>query len=101
MVTSVHRCRPLTPAAVISTLLHSDYSRHAHAEDAMPVNTKKVLVGGLVAGVIINIIDFVSNAYILGARMKAETDAFKPGLSDTMTQGSSVISYIIMDLVRG
>ncbi|MFL5501027.1 MAG: hypothetical protein ACJ79Q_07320 [Gemmatimonadaceae bacterium] len=67
----------------------------------MPVNTKKVLVGGLVAGVIINIIDFVSNAYILGARMKAETDAFKPGLSDTMMQGNAMISYIIMDLVLG
>jgi len=67
----------------------------------MPINTKKVLLGGLVAGVIINIVDFVSNAYILGARMKAETDAFKPGLSDAMTQGNAMISYVVMDLVLG
>lgn len=67
----------------------------------MPINTKKVLLGGFVAGVIINIIDFVSNAYILGARMKAETDAFKPGLSDQMMSGNTMISYVIMDLVLG
>ena len=67
----------------------------------MPINTKKVLVGGLVAGVIINIIDFVANTYILGARMKAESDAFKPGMSDAMMAGNAVISYVIMDLVLG
>ncbi len=67
----------------------------------MPINTKKVLVGGLVAGVIINVVDFATNTFILGARMKAETDAFKPGLSDQMMQGSSIASYVIMDLVLG
>ena len=67
----------------------------------MPINTKKVLVGGLVAGVIINIIDFVANTLILGARMKAESDAFKPGMSDAMMAGNAVISYVIMDLVLG
>jgi len=67
----------------------------------MPINTKKVLVGALVAGVIINVVDFATNTFILGARMKAETDAFKPGLSDQMMQGSSIASYVIMDLVLG
>ena len=67
----------------------------------MPINTKKVLLGGLVAGVIINIIDFVANSFILGARMKAESDAFKPGMSDAMMAGNAVISYVIMDLVLG
>jgi len=70
-------------------------------EVGMPINTKKVLVGGLVAGVIINIIDFVANTFILGARMKAESDAFKPGMSDAMMAGNAVISYVIMDLVLG
>jgi len=70
-------------------------------EVGMPINTKKVLVGGLVAGVIINIIDFVANTLILGARMKAESDAFKPGMSDAMMAGNAVISYVIMDLVLG
>lgn len=67
----------------------------------MAINTKKVLIGGLVAGVIINAIDFALNTFILAARMKAETDAFKPGLSDQMMQGSTIVSYVIMDLALG
>ena len=67
----------------------------------MAINTNKVLIGGLVAGVVINVIDFALNTFILGARMKAETDAFKPGLSDQMMQGNAVVSYVIMDLALG
>lgn len=65
------------------------------------MNTKKVLIGGIVAGVVMNVIDFVSNMYILGERMKAATDAFKPGLADQMMQGSAIVSNIVMDFVLG
>src|SRR2546423_15622831 len=57
-------------------------------EVSMAINIPKVLVGGIAAGVVINVIDFVANTYILGARMKAETDAFKPGLSEQIMTGS-------------
>jgi hypothetical protein len=67
----------------------------------MAINTKKVLIGGFAAGVVMNIIDFVSNMFIVGARMKAEADAFKPGMSDQMNQSSTMVSYIVMDLVLG
>ncbi|MFL5528704.1 MAG: hypothetical protein ACJ791_05005 [Gemmatimonadaceae bacterium] len=67
----------------------------------MAMNTKKVVIGGIVAGVVLNIVDFVANTFILGARMKAESDAFKPGLSDQMMSGSSIASYVIMDFVLG
>ena len=67
----------------------------------MAINTQKVLIGGIAAGVVMNVIDFVSNTYILGARMKAESDAFKPGMSDQMMTGSAVASYIVMDFVLG
>jgi hypothetical protein len=67
----------------------------------MAVNIKKVLLGGIAAGVVLNVIDFVVNTYILGAQMKAATDAFKPGLSEQMMTGSAVASYVIMDLVLG
>ena len=67
----------------------------------MAINTQKVLIGGFAAGVVLNAIDFVVNMFILGARMKAETDAFKPGLSDQMNKGSTMASYIIMDFVLG
>jgi len=67
----------------------------------MAINTKKVLIGGIAAGFVMNIIDFISNMYILGARMKAETDAFKPGMTDQMMHVSTTVSYIVMDFVLG
>ncbi len=67
----------------------------------MAINTNKVLLGGFVAGVVLNVIDFVTNVYILAARNKAEMDAFKAGLSDQMMAGSAIASYIIMDFVLG
>ena len=67
----------------------------------MAINTKKVLIGGIAAGFVINVIDYVTNVYILAARMKAESDAFKPGMSDQMMQGTKVASYIVMDFVLG
>lgn len=63
----------------------------------MAINTGKVLIGGVVAGVVMNAVDFVTNMFIVGERMKAETEAFKPGLSDQMMSSSTMISYIIMD----
>jgi|SRR2546423_5588939 hypothetical protein len=66
----------------------------------MAMNIKKVVGGGIVAGIILNVVDFISN-YALGARMRAEAEAFKPGISDQMMAGSAVISYVIMDLVLG
>jgi hypothetical protein len=67
----------------------------------MAMNIKKVVIGGIVAGIVMNVIDFVVNTYILGARMKLEADAFKPGMSDQMMSGSSIASYVIMDLALG
>ena len=67
----------------------------------MAINTQKVVVGGLIAGVVMNAIDFVVNGMLLADRMKAETDAFKPGLSDQMMAGSAVIGYIVMDFILG
>ena len=67
----------------------------------MAINTGKVLVGGVVAGVVMNVIDFIVNMFIVGDRMKAETEAFKPGLSDQMMSSSTMVSYIVMDFVLG
>lgn len=65
------------------------------------MNTGKVLIGGAVAGVVMNVIDFIVNMFIVGDRMKAETEAFKPGLSDQMMSTNTMISYIVMDFALG
>jgi len=65
------------------------------------INTSKVLAGGLAAGVVLNVIDFVTFTYVVADRMKAETEAFKPGLSAAMMQGSAIAAYVITDFVFG
>ena len=67
----------------------------------MAINTQKVIVGGLAAGIVLNVIDFVANGILFADRMKAEADAFKPGLSDAMMGGSSIAAYVIGDLIVG
>jgi hypothetical protein len=59
------------------------------------------VVGGIVAGVVMIVIDFISNMFILGARMKAESDAFKPGMADQMMQGPAIITNVVMSLILG
>jgi hypothetical protein len=66
----------------------------------MAINTNKVLIGGIAAGVVMNVIDFATFA-IIGGRMKAESDAFKPGLADQMMQSSAMVSQVVMDLLLG
>jgi hypothetical protein len=67
----------------------------------MAINTQKVVVGGIVAGVVMIVIDFISNMFILGARMKAESDAFKPGMADKVMEGPAVITNVVMNLILG
>ena len=67
----------------------------------MAINTQKVLIGGIAAGVVMNVIDFISNKFIVGARMAAESEAFKPGMSASMMTTSVMVSYVVMDLVLG
>lgn len=67
----------------------------------MAMNTKKIIVGGLAAGVVLNIIDWLSYGVLLADRMKSEMDAFKPGLSDMMNQGSSIMTAVVTDFVVG
>lgn len=66
----------------------------------MAINTKKLLIGGIAAGVVLNVIDIIANMVFLGERMRAEANAFKAGLGDQMMEGS-MATYIIMDLILG
>ncbi len=67
----------------------------------MAINTKKVLLGGLAAAVVLNVIDYIVNARVLADRLNAAADAFKPGLSAQMMSGSAIVGYVITDLVVG
>ena len=67
----------------------------------MAMNTQKIIVGGLAAGVVLNIIDWLGYGVILADRLKGEMDAFKPGLSDVMAGGRSIAMAVVTDFVIG
>ena len=67
------------------------------------MNGSRILAGGLVAGIALNVMDFISNGVLFADRMKAEANAFKPGLGDMMSamDSKTITGYVIMDLVIG
>lgn len=69
----------------------------------MAINTSKVVVGGLAAGVVLNIIDYVAAGVLLADRMAADANAFQPGLGDSMAAmtGGQIAGMVIMNLLVG
>jgi hypothetical protein len=63
------------------------------------LNASRVVVGGLAAGLVMNIIDATTNGFLLGARWKAETDALNPGLSAKAASGT--MGWVIVDFILG
>ncbi len=70
---------------------------------AANINTQKLLVGGLAAGLVLNVIDFLSNAVILADRMRADANAFKAGMGDEMAAmgGGQIAVYVFFDFIIG
>ena len=69
----------------------------------MAINTQRVLLGGLAAGVVLNIIDGAVNGFILKDRMRADGNAFKAGFGDQMAvvDPTAIFTYIGLDFVVG
>jgi hypothetical protein len=69
----------------------------------MAMNGSRILAGGVAAGIVMNVMDYLSNGVLFAAQMKADANAFKPGLGDmtaAMT-GKQIAGYVVMDLVVG
>lgn len=69
----------------------------------MAINTGKVVVGGLVAGLIMNATGFLIQGMMLGPRMMGEMVAAAPTLAgkgeDAMTMAARVISSFIIGIM--
>ena len=70
---------------------------------AVNINRQKLVLGGLAAGLVLNIIDFLSNGVIFSARMQADANAFKAGLGDQMAAmgGGQIAIYVFFDFIIG
>jgi hypothetical protein len=64
------------------------------------LNASRVIVGGLAAGLVMNVIDAITNGFLLGARWKAETDALNAGLI-AKAGASGTVGWVIVDLILG
>ena len=63
------------------------------------INTGKVVVGGLAAGFVMNVIDFGANMLLLQNAMKADLDRVNPALWMAVNNTSTMIGYIMMDFI--
>jgi hypothetical protein len=70
---------------------------------AVNMNRQKLLVGGLAAGVVLNVIDFLAHGVLLADRMQADGNAFKPGFGDQMAAmgGSQIAMFVFFDFIIG
>ena len=64
----------------------------------MAINTGKVIVGGVVGGIVANVIDFVSQQFILQGMEAAAMTKLNPALAKPPA-GSQVAGFIVLDFV--
>jgi hypothetical protein len=64
------------------------------------INTGRVVLAGLAAGVVMNVVDAVANGVLLGNAWRTETTALNASLMDKAAAGSTV-GWIVVDLLLG
>lgn len=67
---------------------------------APQINGSRVLVGGLAAGLVMNVIDAVTNGMLLGAQWQREVVALNPDLM-RLAAATSTTGWIIVDFLLG
>ena len=67
----------------------------------MAINASKVVVGGLAAGVVANIIGYVLFGMLLGPRFEAELTAAAPALAGRGMTGSAIATQVIFSFIIG
>lgn len=64
------------------------------------INGGRVLIGGLAAGLVMNLIDASTNAILLATQWSAETTQLNPGLMAKSGTGS-MLGWIVVDFLLG
>lgn len=67
----------------------------------MAINTSKVVVGGLAAGVVANVIGYLGFGVMLGQRMNAEAVAVAPALQGRGMSSGAITTNVIASFVVG
>jgi hypothetical protein len=64
------------------------------------VNLTRVILGGLMAGLVMNVFDAATNGFVVAARWLAETNALNPALF-AKVQATSTVGWITVDFLLG
>lgn len=67
----------------------------------MAINTGRVIGGGLVAGLILNVSGFVVQGMMLGPRMMAEMAAVAPSLANMQPGGAEIAGRVLTQFAIG
>lgn len=67
----------------------------------MAINSQKVLVGGLAAGIVLGGLDFLTNGVLFAEQNRAAMDALNPSLAANMEGAGTMAGAVILDLVFG
>ncbi len=65
------------------------------------MNRQKIVVAGLVAGLVLNVLDFVSYSYIVGTQLASAMDAVNPSLTAAMSTSRAMATSIVLDFLMG
>jgi len=67
----------------------------------MGINYTRVVTGGLAAGVVLNVVDFIVNNWLLKATYEREFAALNAGLAKNMESVNTMIAFIVCDFITG
>ncbi len=67
----------------------------------MAINTQKVIVGGVAAGVAVGAVDYVLNGILLAEQNDAALSALSPDLAANMAGGAFVAGIVVVALLMG
>lgn len=65
------------------------------------INNTRVILGGLAAGLVMNVIDFISNMFIMGARTQAEWTAVNPLIWANANDPKKLPAFLLIDFALG
>ena len=63
------------------------------------LNSSRVIIGGLAAGLVMNVIDATTNGFLLGNRWMVETETLNPGLLAKASSGT--MGWVVVDFILG
>ena len=67
----------------------------------MAISTSKIVTGGLAAGVVMAVLDFVTNGFLLREQNEAAMNALNPSLMANMEGAATMVIFIAIDFLFG